>query len=89
MSTALLTFANSISMSVMSREVPRFTFIFVLSAAPTALGDMLLCSLLHGIIARPSAIWRMSSAGAIPSLAAAASISFVITEFLAASICVA
>ena len=86
--TASLTFSSSISISFQSLEVPRFTLIFVFSIEPMALGTILVCSLLQGIIAFPSAIRALSFSGAICSFFAAASISFVMIPFLAASICV-
>ena len=87
-STALCTFLNSISRSVISREVPRLTLIFVLSIEPSPLGDKAECSLLHGIIARPSAISPISLSVPMRSFSATAAISFVKTPRRAASICV-
>ena len=72
----------------MSLEVPRFTFILVVSADPTPFGDIHLWSLLHGMITFPSAISCMSLSSEICSFDATVFISLVNMPFLADSICV-
>ena len=86
--TASFTFCNSISKSLQSLEVPRFTLIFVLSLDPIPFGSRQVCSRLAGMTAFPSATSRISSAGSNSSLSATLFSSSVRIPFLAASICV-
>jgi len=55
MATARFTFSTSVSRSMQSLEVPRFTLIFVFSMEPMPLGSRALWTRLQGMAARPSA----------------------------------
>ena len=87
-STAFFTFSTSTSKSLQSREVPRFTLIFVFNMDPMPLGSMQVWFLLQGIAICPLATYARTSSGVIRSFFATSSISFEIMPCLAASICV-
>ena len=86
--TALFTLSSSISRSLQSLEVPRFTLILVRSMEPIPFGSRQQWFLLAGIATRPSATKAISSFTSNCSFSATFFISFVTMPFLAASICV-
>ena len=86
--TASFTFASSMSRSLQSLEVPRFTLIFVFSMDPMPLGSRHLWFLLAGMAAFPWATSSLSFSGSNCSFSATFFSSSVRIPFLAASICV-
>ena len=86
--TASLTFSSSISRSLQSRDVPKFTLIFVFSIEPMPLGTRHLWFLLAGMATFPWATSSLSFSGSNCSFSATFFSSSVRIPFLAASICV-
>ena len=87
MSMAVRTFSISFSKSQQSREMPKFTLIFVFKPRPIPSGLRLVCRLLAGMTIVPSAMRCRSNSTSISSFAATISISEVMIPLRAASGC--